>query len=46
MVLAELRTLTIALLRKRKTNNLTALIEFFQDSFEDLLKWLKNLQFL
>jgi hypothetical protein len=38
--------LVIELLRMRKTGNLIATLELFQDNFTTLLEWLKKIKFL
>ena len=45
-VFAGLRTLVISLLKKLDLENMTAQLEFFQDDFNALLKWLKSINFL
>jgi hypothetical protein len=44
--MAEIRTLVILLLKKKKTANYKAQIEDFGDDFEGLLVWLQHLNFL
>lgn len=44
--MAELRTLSILMLKKKKSRNYKAQIEEFGDDFEGLLVWLQKLNFL
>ena len=46
MIFAELRTLAIKLLQKKKTKNYVAQVELFQDDFATLFKWLRDIRFL
>ncbi|MEZ4887292.1 MAG: ISAs1 family transposase [Chitinophagales bacterium] len=45
-VLCGIRTLVINLLQKKNVKNRIAQLEFFQDNFEELLKWLRSIKFL
>lgn len=46
MVLAGLRTLTIKLLGLIKPKNMVAQLELFSDKFQDLLCWLRGINFI
>ena len=44
--MSGLRTLTLSLLQILKPVNRVAQLEFFQDNFLELLRWLRKIKFL
>lgn len=44
--MASTRTLVIKLMAKFETENLAAALEDFQDNFDQLLNWLRAINFL
>lgn len=45
-ILAGLRTLAVKLLAIKKPKNRVAQLEFFSDNFQDLLEWLRAINFI